>query len=231
MHVWTDEGATLVVTLDPPAALNSVVWTLRDGAGAVVNGLSAQAAPNLAGATSVLVTLPGSANAKAPTTAVAYRYLETRWAGLDGLIGRAVSHYRVVDWMPLTASATDARALTGLNRAELPDDDVDILTAALSLRSEIGSTFPGPSPQDQRLIALRAVLDLRASLMLRVAASMSSDSIAFERFSALKLEDVFARIQGEYDRLLAVSAPTLVTPATPVIFSTVGPTTDPFTGT
>lgn len=226
-----NEDHSLSVVLDPPAVANTVVWTLRDDTGAVVGGYANVSLGNAEGATTATILVPAAGNQKPGGSVTAPRYVELRWTAAGGLQRRLQVPYRVAAWVGLSVDAADVRGLAGLNDAELPDADIDLMAAALALREEIGASFPTGSAQAQRLVCLRAFLDLKASLPLRVASAMASDNVSFKRLAKLDVEAIVTELEGEYDQLLALLAPNVAENSpNPTVFTRASPTTDAITG-
>jgi len=226
-----DTTAWFEVPLDPPAGVaNSTTWTLRDGTGAVVNAYTGQTTTHGAGALSVALQVPSAGNQKLSNEDVAERFLEVSWTPQGAFPRLQTVAYRVAAWMPISATPDDVRSVLGLNTAELADTDVDLVGAALALRSEMSSTtFPTSARTAQRLIVLRAALDLKGSLALRVAQSMSSDNAGFKRLAKIDLDGIVATIEQEYRGLLEALAPALAASSFSII-AAAGPTTDAITG-
>ena len=226
-----NEDHPLSVVLDPPAVVNTAVWTLRDDTGAVVGGYANVSLGNVEGATTATILVPAAGNQKPGNVVTAPRYVELRWTAAGGLQRRLQVPYRVIAWVGLSVDAADVRGLAGLNEAELPDSDIDLTAAALALREEIGTSFPSGTSQAQRLVCLRAFLDLKASLPLRVAGAMASDNVSFKRLASLDVEAVVAELEGEYDSLLASIAPNVAENSpTPTVFIKASSATDAITG-
>lgn len=229
--VWHDESHRVDITLDPPALVNSATWTLRDDTGAVVDSRSNVALNNEGNATLVSVLVPQSANQKGGSETVSYRFLEVSWASAGGRTHRTTVAYRIASWVALSATKGDVRGLLGLNDAELPDDDIDLMGSALALRETIGASFPNGTTNSQRLICLHAALSLRNSITLRVASAMASDNVSFKRLADLDIDAIMYRISGDYDATFLAVAPGLaVSFPVPTFMALAGPTTDPITG-
>jgi hypothetical protein len=231
--VWANETAQFQVALAPAANVNTATWTLRNDAGAVVAGFSNVALSNAAGATTALVDIGTLGNQLANGATTTARFLEVSWVAAGGVRYRSVTPYRIAAWVGLSITPSDVRGLVGLNEAELPDADLDLVGAALALRAEIGNGFPTGAAVDQRLVALRSFLDMKASLPLRVASAMSSDNVAFKRLANLKVDEVITRLEADYGAALALVSPTaaaLNAPPTPTVLTKARSTLDPITG-
>ena len=229
---WSGEEYQVQVFLDPPAALSTVTWTLRDDTGAVMLGHNNVVMSNEAEADSVLITVPGVANVKASGVVVG-RFLEVAWEATGGLKKRLVHDYRICDWISLSVTPAFVRGLVGLNEAELPDDDLDLVSAVLKLRGAIGNSFPSSEATHQRLVALQALLDIKNSLALRVAATMASDNVSFKRLSSIDMDATIAKLEADFEETLALVDPELAAEQAPpvtTVMTKIGSNPDPITG-
>lgn len=223
--------ASFDVELDPPADAASVRWSLLDSTGAIVAGLANQALTNPEEAYAVTIEVEPAGHSKTLTTE--NRFLSVAWVA-GGAARQKLLPYIVIDWMPITVEPTEVRNLWGLNDAELADADIDLVGAAVLLQDELGPAFlpqlsagGAAAVRAQRLVALKAALELSPSIMLRAAQAMSSNNVGFRRFSRLRLDAVLAGIRTEYDKLAAAF---LGDTPPPVIFTLTNPTPDPVTG-
>ena len=233
-YVFKDDPFGKEVILDPPAAQSTVAWSVLDATNwnSLVASTTISNPPSCA---NLSISIPsGPATALAVDALSAVRILRVTWASEDGnRFQRRDLAFTVVKPFALVIGTDEVRALIGFNAAELPDGDIDLVGAAIQLRDTYGESVVTPSLDSQRLMGLQAILMLKPSLKMRVAESMSSDSVAFRRFGRLDLDAVFADIQTEYDRLLGLLAPDVTaarTPAIPDLFGVATRSPDAVTG-
>lgn len=103
-----------------------------------------------------------------------------------------VQPYKITAFAPIAATKDDVRRLTGLAVNELPDDDIDLLSAYFQLFDAYGTgfstqlvatTYKGRVANEA--IALQAALDVAVSFPLRVPQSVKSEDAQFIRTSKI----------------------------------------------
>ena len=94
--------------LREPADAATVQWTLRDNTGAAMTAYQGQPIINPEGARSVVVPIPGAANAKTLTTE--NRFLFLTWLSV-GVPRHDVHVYTLIDFLPLRAGPDEVRLL------------------------------------------------------------------------------------------------------------------------
>lgn len=194
----------------------------------------------LAGATDVVVAAPGTGVSLALPSWIHTRTrpVEKRSVVLTfihaGQQHTVTRHYRVVDWLPMTASAADVRAYLGLSAAELPDDGVDLVEAYLAVAAAVGGEALAAALQAgtrqelvaNRAIVYRAALDLLPALAFRVIASERSDAVAMSRLARLDA----AALARDTAALYAEALAALTGAGAEVVGFLVTTPTDPVTG-
>lgn len=203
--------------------------TLRDNAGAVIAGWDhIDLTPS--GYTSTTVIIPAADN----QIAVEKMY-ESRFAVIDftvqGTAHQRMISFKLMDFVPMTATPADVRREFGLDESELPDADVDLPSAYFQLTNRFPLVFPAALTLGTHLtlsanlaIVLQAALNLVPSLMFRAGKSFKSEESQFQRnnadFEALR-RDLSNRLATELATLtetssVAVSSLVLSNPTDPV---------------
>jgi hypothetical protein len=230
MRVVTQgEDATFDVQLDPAADAGTVKWTLRDASGTAIGTLMGVTVNNQAEAQTVTIGVEAVAHAS-----LGARFLAVSWKSA-GVPRQQFLSYRVTRWFPITCTPDDVRGVLGLNAdAELPDSDIDLAGAVEMVEVGLPNLLelladPGvKAAQANRAVVLRTALTLAPSLPLRAAESMSSDSVAFKRFSKANLPSIIADIAAEYGSILQTLRGE--TEVTPTLFALTTREADPITG-
>ena len=207
----------------------SASYTLRNHAGLAVGG-----AVNLTGlTTSRSIEIAASNNTLANGALYENRYVLVTFVH-NGRSHTVVQPYKITSFVPIAATPTDVRRLTGLAENELPDAEIDILSAYFQLFDSFGTDFSGQltattfkNRQANEAIALQAAVDVAVSFPLRVPVSARSEDSQFARVATLD----FAAMELELRRKLqqALTAVISVEETTVEVFSVATPT-DPVTG-
>ena len=97
--------------------------------------------------------------------------------------------YRIVDFYYFSATPKDVRDYYGLNRGELPDEDIDLVDIYLQLVQKFGDTFINALQsagqanfRANRLIVLKGVVQVFPSARLRVNQEENDGSSKFLRY-------------------------------------------------
>lgn len=146
--------------------------------------------------------------------------------------------YRVVDIPLLTVGAQEVRAYIGLQPEELPDRDVDLVSAYFKIEELIQSDrlrqFLGSGTSQElkanELIMLQAVLDLGPSLLQRVAHTMQDANLRLARHAVKNFEDLLGQTAARFAALLAELQPTTAGLSTIPLFTLVPESPDAITG-
>lgn len=218
------------VNLDIPLIVNgeyvlpdacSLTWTLRGHSGLVLDTGKINDVQ-----TTIGLTIDAQHNSVS-------RELENRFVHLEFTSGdipkKIVTSYRLVPFIPMTASADDVRAYLGLDYQELPDQMVDVVAAYISTRyrvPDIDQWLLDKPLEANDLIIKMTALQICNSLIMRVLQSDKSDSNSFTRFRVDfdkhrrrimdDVDSVIVSLQGETD--------------TQYSFSLLGVIPDPVTG-
>lgn len=117
--------------------------------------------------------------------------------------------YRITDFYYFSATPKDVRDYYGLNKGELPDDDIDLVEVYLQLVQKHGSTFTDAlksagiaNIRANRLIVLKSVVQNFSSVRLRVNQEENDGSNKFIRYlNKINWDDLLARAQAELEDL------------------------------
>lgn len=202
-YVFSQSPCTVGVQLSPGADAASVLWELRGNNGLVIES---GANPNLVTDNATAVVVSSLHNTiVAPT--------ETRFVLFNWTLGAqpfsAMQVYTLTPFLPLRVQPQDVRSAMGLNLAELPDDDIDIQTAAMEVQADVtpavfnAAIVAGDlsTTQINRMVAYWAGAKFASSLSLRIVESMGNEQSKFNRYGTVDLRGLVASLRGEYERL------------------------------
>lgn len=228
------------VTLVVPLNLNgepfipdsgSVKWTLRDSAGQAVPAYTDQPVTMPAGGTEAVILIPAAANALGTGRFTKRTVVLTATKTLRPVFINVA--YRLTPWLNTTVTPDRVRAFIGVDNGELPDDDVDIVTAYFDVEDEL--TEPtltaalSADNADERAandaILAQTVLNLLPSLPLRLSQSESNGVFQVQR-PKIDLAELERRASGLLaDALDTVSARIVADPDILLVVTTVDPIT------
>lgn len=209
--------------------LNTVSYTVRDNSGSVV--VPATAVTTDASTTTVHVQTSSSINQI--TKDVETRYVELKFS-VSGNVHIKRVNYQIITWVPLTVSEDHVRAELGVTIYEVPDGDINIASAYFQIKHDLGTTFVDSLTAGNRLtftanrlVALRAALNVIPSLQLRIMQSEKTDTAQMSRLSSLDFERLTGNLSSTYGQLQSEISGVGLTEVG--IFNVVSGT-DPFTG-
>lgn len=187
---------------------NSVTYSLRDNAGALISTATDIAATLAAGATETVITLASTLNAK--TLLTEKRTLVVKFA-VNAHPQTVVVPYRLNDWLNIAVTAEDVRGHIGLTRAELPDDEVDLYNAFYLLEDLMGAGVMSTALASGTILAqfandaliFKAAHDLIPSMPARVLRKEGSGTTSFERFSHFDFDALHDKIAAFLDEAMA----------------------------
>lgn len=209
----------------------SVTYTLRDNLGAAVVGQTTQPVSPTAGKTEWPITIQASYNGKTLetenrtlTVSFTYNLAPHQWQ---------VS-YRLTDWFPHIVGPNDIRATLGVTRYELPDADMDITAAYMTLRDDLGDTVlydalvagGTKSLAANNAITYKTAIDCLPSLPGRVLREEANGTTKTSRFSRWNFKEVEEKLAERLS--LAVAVITNVDESFPSLM-VAGSRTDPVT--
>jgi hypothetical protein len=212
--------------------VGTVTYTLRDNTALPVSGQTTVPVTTTVNQTSVTISITSSYNSKTLTT-------ENRWVDLNFQVaGKAYTltyAYTLVDYLPIRATEADVRALIGCSYSELPDSDIDLITAFYDLADQttvasLTAALTGggrTSMVANRSIAAKAAMLILPSLQLRVNLLEKSDGSSFSRFTKMDWEKLEASLSAISSEIIGVTSPSSSASA---VFLFTNLPTDPVTG-
>lgn len=206
----------------------SASYVVRDHSGATIDSGALPAA-----ATSESVTVSAANNALSNGALIENRFLTVLFVVSGGTYHFQKS-YSLHGFIPMTVSPQDTRRELGLDTSELPDADVDLVSAYFHLEDLHGTSFTDAFTDTDiqcraanQAVAVQAALNLIPSLQLRAAKAVRSEDSEFHRVSKLDFESLRHDLNLKAADLLATAKG--VTTVTPDIFVLSTPT-DAVTG-
>lgn len=169
------------------ADVGSVSYYLYDQTGSLIRG--PVAIVTFAGSTGVNVPLTGTDH----TVSGGRRFEKRRVVVVWTSNGESFNHrftYRVIPLLNYTASEADVRSLLGLSEDELPNEEIDLLTAYFSVESQLtavvleGALASGTSVElsANALIVVEAAIASLPSLQTRTPMVQADGTKRWERF-------------------------------------------------
>jgi hypothetical protein len=200
--------------------VGSVTYTIRNQAGAAMPGLEDIAYVTTAATYQMVILVPSSAHQIDPSRVFERRSVIVKFTiqGQELQLNRA---YRVVPEPIHSVSAQQVRAFIGIEDHELPDADIDLFSAFLTVQKEVGadllaSTLASGTAEEiaaNTLISMRAVLDVLPSAKQRMAQSEKNGVKEFSRVDLKELDKLKAEAESRYQEALdLVVVKTEVTP-------------------
>lgn len=200
---------------------NSATWTLYGQNG------QQMATGTLTGVTDTTVYVPTTAANNSLLEGSAF---EKRFVVVSGLVGGDAfvirQPYFLIPWINYTATPDDVRAFIGIGSGELPDSDVDLVSAYMdvcyfSTPDLVNAALISASDNERqanRAIVAQAVLLALPSLQARIAKAESDGTVDVTRFD-LDFDALEERASQQLSRALDIFSPrTVEIPAT-VIFT------------
>ncbi len=119
-------------------------------------------------------------------------------------------NYRIVPEPIFTVTPADVRAFIGIEDHEMPDDDIDLLSAFLVVEKEITSDILATALQSgttdeisaNTLIRMRAVLDVLPSAKQRMAQSETNGVKQFSRVDLKELDKLKIEAEKRYQEAI-----------------------------
>ncbi len=208
LDVLFEQGVDTVI---PDVA--SVTYTLYDNNGAQVSGAVDVAVTTTSNTTSVPITIASGKNAKVGlfenrTLVVKYK--------LNGGDRQQQYQYRLIDFVPMTATPDGARSMLGAARNELPDQDIDLYQAYIEVCADVDSTTVNNALvaagatnfAANRAIICRALLNIVPGIQFRLVQDSKSNTAQITRFAKVDFAALTAWLTGLYDAALEIIDPT-----------------------
>ena len=187
-----------------------------------------------AGQSSVTVVINGSLNSRTLTYEV--RYIEVSFL-YNGAPYTISDHYIIIDSTNFPLNPGDVRAVLGLTLEEVPNEQIDIISALASVQDEVGDDFDldalvvagnASTRHIIEAVKLRAAVDLVASIQTSLFQMEQSDNTLYKRFSKIDFVAIEAALRGRYAVALAAITAEAVSERTLAIVAT---GIDPITNT
>lgn len=206
-----------------PVTPSSAMFTLTRNDGTVMGGFDESALTIGADATSVIVSIPGSANAA--TLDSELRYCTTEFV-YDGKTYILRDFYFLRSELNFPLSPNDVRAALGLSSSELPDASIDIIHSydqvqldlpdvSLSNILETGSDL---IPTLIDAVKYKAALEAATVIQSTMLQMEQADNTLYRRFAEVDFDGIMANLAKKYSlALLRLSGATDSTTATLVI--------------
>lgn len=193
---------------DQPVApdVGSVTYTIKDQSGAAMAGLTDLAYVTTSTTYQMMVLVPSSAH-----TINSGRRFERRTVVVNFTVNAApvqlTRTYRIVPELAHTVTPAEVRAFIGIEAHELPDDDIDILSAFMLAEKDVGEAelaaalISGTTAEiaANTLIRMRAVLDVLPSAKQRMAQSEKNGVKEFSRVDLKELDKLGAIAEARYE--------------------------------
>lgn len=188
--------------------IGSVTYTVRDGAGQPITGLIDVAVTTDDATTSIEITVLAAKNAI--TADIEQRTVTVKF--VSGGAGRRIQIiYKLTDWLNMSATPGDVRSVIGCNGSELADQDIDLVLAYFQSDALLGGTILADelaggglaSLNANRIIILRAALQVIPSLQLRIAQSETNGVVKYNRIAKLDFAALQAALAGQLADLIA----------------------------
>lgn len=136
----------------------------------------------------------------------------------DGASRQIQIPFRLAAFVPIPVTADDARALIGVSRSELPDSEVDLLTAYYDVVDDQGTDVVSAAlvAKDSsnralaRAICVMALLNLLPSFQQRILQAVKGNTAEKSRFSKIDFDALTAWLEDLYDQAAAVLTPVTV---------------------
>lgn len=211
--------------------VGSVTYTLRDHLGVEMTGQTDVPVTTDATTTGVSITLPASANTI--TQSLERRTLVVNWTkgGAPQVIRIP---YWLHNWLNHSVTPDQVRSFIGINRDELPDEEIDLVRAYFKVEDLLTKTVlenalsgdPRETQLAEDAILAQAVLDLSPSLKARTAQRLTDGTIGFDRPKIDDFDLVMSRAREMLEA--AISELTGSSTDTPIVIFGVRP--DAITG-
>ncbi|MBD9544263.1 hypothetical protein IB276_32990 [Ensifer sp. ENS04] len=200
--------------------VGSVTYTLKDQLGSPMVGLTDIPYVTTPTTYQMQVLVPSSAHSIDPARRFERRGVVVNFK-LNGEEVQLTRSYRVVPEPTHTVTPADVRAFIGIEEHELPDSDIDILSAFLLVEKDVGATelaaaiTSGTTAElsANTLVRMRAVLDVLPSAKQRMAQSEKNGVKEFSRVDLKELDklkkDAEDRYQEAYDDIVVTTETTV----------------------
>lgn len=188
--------------------VGSVTYTLLSAAGTPVAGVENIPITTDSATFSSRIDVPSLYNVIPMTKTFDRRSIIIRFA-VNGVTDWQRINYRLIPSLPYTVTAATVRAFLGVNKTELPDEDIDLFSAYVYVQEAVSdpSLLTAALSSGDKLellandvIAMRAAIDIIPSLQNRVTQAEKNGVMGFDR---IKIKDFSALLADAYSRYYA----------------------------
>lgn len=197
--------------------VGSVTYTVFDQANAPISGLVDVPYMTTTTTFQLQILIPSIANSIASGRRFERRRVVVSFLALGQEV-QITRSYRVVPDLPHSITPQVVRAFIGIEDHELPDADIDILSAYLTVEKAVTESVLTDALQSgttleiaaNTLISMRAVLDVLPSAKQRMAQSEKNGVKEFSRVDLKELDKLGAEAERRYqtalDEIVVVTA-------------------------
>lgn len=155
--------------------------------------------------TSTVLTIPSSF-----ITIGSGKTLDSVWldVNIDELAWTRVT-IQIHPFIPLSVAPAHVRAELGLDRTELPDDQIDLIAAYFLLLDGYGSAVSTALTAGDTTtlmvntaVGVRAALEIIGSIQFRAFVKMKAEENELSRMGTFKVDEVKARLEGRLNSLM-----------------------------
>lgn len=214
--------------------VGSVTYTIRDHVAAPMDGLTDIAYLTTPTTYQMTILVPSSAHQIDAARRFERRSVVVKFQ-VNGAEVQITRNYRVVPELLHSTTADQVRSFIGIEEHELPDSDIDILSAFMAVEKVVGAAeltaalSSGTTAElaANTMICMRAVLDVLPSAKQRMAQSEKNGVKEFSRVDLKELD----KLKGEAeDRYQEAFDEIVVRTETTVSYFLVTTNTDAITG-
>lgn len=189
--------------------VGSLTYTLLDQAGTAMAGLVDVPISSTPTTYQTLVVLPQAAHDIATGRRFERRKLVINFEA-NGQPIQLTRSYRVVPDLPHTVTADQVRAFIGIEKHELPDDDIDVFSAFMAVEkavteSVLSTALTSGTTNEiaaNTMITMKAVLDVLPSAKQRMAQSEKNGVKEFSRVDLKELDKLGVEAERRYQAAL-----------------------------
>jgi hypothetical protein len=188
--------------------VGSVTYTVLSAIGNPIVGLENVPIATDTGTFATKITIPAEYNVILPGKTFDRRTIIVRYTA-KGVEDWQRINYRLIPSVPFTVTPATVRAFLGVNKGELPDEDIDLFSAYVYVQEAVSdpSLLTAALSSGDKLeltandvIAMRAAIDIIPSLQNRVAQAEKNGVMGYDR---IKIKDFAGLLADAYGRYYA----------------------------
>lgn len=216
--------------------VGTVTYTVLDHSGNAIVGLENVPVVTTTSTFQSTVAIPAINNTIDPTKSFERRTVFVRYQKSGQYFYQRVS-YRIIPFLAYTATPEQVRTFLGVNKNELPNEDIDLFASYLFVRE----AFTDPNDFTNALLAgdntelvaneaivMRAAIDIIPSLQNRVAQSEKDGVRGFDRIKITDYSALLAEAYRRYNEAIGLIGSGIVAADFTLLVTTQD--TDPVTG-